>query len=66
PPESHCNPTYGTSVGRGAFTFEKGKWTTVSQRVKLNDAGEGNGEMELFIGGDSVIKVTGLEIRDSD
>ncbi|THU85385.1 hypothetical protein K435DRAFT_783350 [Dendrothele bispora CBS 962.96] len=52
PPESHCNPTR--------------KWTTVSQRVKLNDAEEANGEMELFVGGDSVIKVTGLEIRDSD
>ena len=66
PPESHCNPEYGSSVGRGAFTFKKGQWTTVSMRVKLNDAGETNGEMELFVEGDSVIKVSGLQITDSD
>jgi len=66
PPESRCNPEYGSSVGRGAFTFKKGQWTTVSMRVKLNDAGETNGEMELFVEGDSVIKVSGLQITDSD
>jgi hypothetical protein len=65
-PMSECNPTYGASVGRGAFTFATGKWNTVSERVKLNDVGKANGELELFVGGKSVIKVDGLILRDSD
>ncbi|KAJ7138447.1 hypothetical protein C8R43DRAFT_1089316 [Mycena crocata] len=65
-PESDCNPTYGASVGRGAFHFPTGEWTTVSQRVKLNDVGKANGEMQLWVNGKSVIEVTGLIMRDSD
>jgi hypothetical protein len=66
PPFSECNPTFGASVGRGAFQFTAGQWTTVSERVRLNDVGQANGELELFAGGQSVIKVTGLILRDSD
>jgi len=66
PPESECNPDYGNSVGRGAFRFTPGKRNTITQRVKLNDAGKANGEMELFFEGKSVINVGGLIIRDSD
>ncbi|KAF5372895.1 hypothetical protein D9758_001456 [Tetrapyrgos nigripes] len=65
-PKSLCNPQFGSSVGRGAFKFATGAWTTVSQRVRLNDPGQTNGQMELFVGGKSVIKVDGLEIADSD
>jgi hypothetical protein len=64
-PFSTCNPTYGASVGRGAFYFESGKWMTVAQRIRLNDVGEANGEIELFVGGESTIKVSGLVLRDS-
>jgi len=64
-PLSTCNPTYGASVGRGAFFFQAGQWTTVTQRVRLNDVGQANGEIELFAGGVSKIKVTGLVLRDS-
>ncbi|KAI0044727.1 polysaccharide lyase family 14 protein [Auriscalpium vulgare] len=64
PPFSECNPTYGASVGRGAFQFTPGKWTTVSQRVRLNDPGQANAEIELFANGQSVISVTGLIIAD--
>lgn len=65
-PLSECNPTYGASVGRGSFTFPTGEWTTVSQRVKLNDVGQANGEMQLFVNGKSVINVSGIILRDSD
>ncbi|KAJ6606219.1 hypothetical protein DFH09DRAFT_966411 [Mycena vulgaris] len=65
-PKSECNPTYGASVGRGAFTFPTGEWTTVSQRVKLNDVGQANGEMQLWVNGQSVIDVSGIILRDSD
>lgn len=66
PPYSECNPTYGASVGRGAFTFATGAWTTVAERIRLNDVGKANGEIELFVNGQSVINVSGLIIRDSD
>ncbi|KAJ6565448.1 polysaccharide lyase family 14 protein [Mycena vulgaris] len=65
-PNSECNPTYGASIQRGAFTFPTGEWLTISERVKLNTAGEADGELELFVGGKSVISATGLIIRDSD
>ncbi|KAJ6612786.1 hypothetical protein B0H10DRAFT_1952037 [Mycena sp. CBHHK59/15] len=65
-PNSECNPNYGASISRGAFTFCAGNWTTVSERVKLNTAGQADGELELFVGGESVINATGIIIRDSD
>ncbi|KIM49680.1 polysaccharide lyase family 14 protein [Hebeloma cylindrosporum] len=64
-PASDCNPTYGASVGRGAFTFATGAWTTISERVRLNDVGQANGEIQLFVNGKSVINVGGLILRDS-
>lgn len=66
PPKSVCNPDYGSSVGRGSFTWKTGGWTTISQRVRLNDAGQANGEMQLFVDGESVINVSGLVLRDQD
>ncbi|KAL0945406.1 hypothetical protein HGRIS_000898 [Hohenbuehelia grisea] len=64
-PKSHCNPRYGASVGRGSFYFEGGRWNTVTERIRLNDVGEANGEMELFVDGESVISVYGLVLRTS-
>lgn len=88
-PGSHQNPDYGFSVGRGTLSFNAGKWTTVAERVKLNDVGQENGEsstceahqnmctitfcpqnkftgeIELWVDGKSVIKVTGLVLRNS-
>jgi len=64
-PESLCNSEYGASVGRKSFKFAAGKRTNISERVRLNDAGKANGELELFVDGESVINVQGLVIRDS-
>ncbi|KAF7303774.1 Mitochondrial external NADH dehydrogenase [Mycena indigotica] len=64
-PFSECNPTYGASVGRGSFHFATGAWTTVSQRVRLNDVGKANGEIQLWVNGKSVVNVNGLILRDS-
>ncbi|TFK45522.1 hypothetical protein OE88DRAFT_1669108 [Heliocybe sulcata] len=64
-PYSTCNPTYGASVGRGAFSFATGAWTTISERVRLNDAGQENGEIEVTVNGQSVISAGGLVLRDS-
>ena len=65
-PKSECNSVYGASVGRGSFTFATGARTYVSQRVRLNDAGQANGELELFANGKSVVNVGGLILRDTD
>ncbi|EIW60968.1 uncharacterized protein TRAVEDRAFT_91869, partial [Trametes versicolor FP-101664 SS1] len=65
PPFSTCNDVYGASVGRGSFTWKTGGRTTISQRVRLNDAGQENGELELFANGKSVVNVGGLVLRNS-
>ncbi|KAG6876528.1 hypothetical protein C0992_012529 [Termitomyces sp. T32_za158] len=62
---SDCNPTYGASIGRGSFKFADGAWTTVTERVRLNDVGKANGELELFVNGKSIINLDGLILRDS-
>ena len=65
-PQSECNPTYGASVGRGAFNFVAGKSNAVSMRVRLNDVGKQNGELQLWANGESVIEVGGLVLRNGD
>lgn len=65
-PLSVCSATYGDSVGRGSWMWKTGGWTVVSQRIKLNDVGQQNGEMEVIADGTTVINLKGLAIRDSD
>lgn len=63
PPMSVCDPTYGESIARGAFTWSSdGSWDTVAIRLKLNDANVANGEQEVFINGKSVISLKDLMI----
>ncbi|KAJ7764605.1 polysaccharide lyase family 14 protein [Mycena maculata] len=67
---STCNPTYGASIGRGAFRFQTGQWTTVTERVKLNTFGpsgelQADGALELFANGESVINATNIILRNS-
>ncbi|EJF56285.1 hypothetical protein DICSQDRAFT_175023 [Dichomitus squalens LYAD-421 SS1] len=65
-PMSTCNPTYGCSVGRGSFKFAAGTRTIIGERVRLNDVGQQNGELELFVNGRSIFTVTGLTLRTAD
>ncbi|KAI0034993.1 hypothetical protein K488DRAFT_83455 [Vararia minispora EC-137] len=64
-PQSDCNAVYGASVGRGAFSWQAGQWNNVAMRVRLNDNGQANGEIELFYNGVSKINVGGLIIAAS-
>ncbi|KAI0365896.1 hypothetical protein BV20DRAFT_1098122 [Pilatotrama ljubarskyi] len=66
PPRSIQHPDYGFSVGRGAWNFPSGRWTRVMERVKINDVGEDNGEIEVFINGTSVMKATRLVLRTKE
>ncbi|PIL33037.1 hypothetical protein GSI_04486 [Ganoderma sinense ZZ0214-1] len=63
PPQSECNDVYGASVGRGSFKFTPGKRTIIGQRIRLNDVGKANGELELFVNGKSIYTVPGLVLR---
>jgi hypothetical protein len=65
-PKSECNDVYGASVGRGAFDFKAGAWNDVAMRVLINDDGEENGEIEVYVNGESKINVSGLIIASSD
>ncbi|EJD35383.1 hypothetical protein AURDEDRAFT_130652 [Auricularia subglabra TFB-10046 SS5] len=57
------DPTYGLSIARGTFKFAAGQWTVVAQRVRMNQLGAKDGELELWVNGESVIHATGLSIR---
>ncbi|KAG6907259.1 hypothetical protein DXG01_009679 [Tephrocybe rancida] len=61
-----CDVKYGASIGTGKWTFTPGEWTQLSERVKLNDVGKMNGEIEVYVGGNSVIKVEGLMLRTTE
>ncbi|KAJ3487085.1 hypothetical protein NLI96_g3771 [Meripilus lineatus] len=65
PPFSTCNDVYGASVGRGSFTWKTGARTMIGQRVRLNDVGKANGELEMFVDGQSVVNVGGLVLTNS-
>lgn len=65
PPETIENPDYGFSVGRGAWTFPAGAWTTIAERVKVNDPDSLNGEVQVWINGTSVISASNLQMRNS-
>ncbi|TEB18636.1 hypothetical protein FA13DRAFT_1767466 [Coprinellus micaceus] len=63
---SDCNPTYGASIGRGSFKFATGRWTIVTETVRLNDVGKPNGRLLLQANGKSVIDIDGLVLRTSE
>ncbi|TDL16632.1 hypothetical protein BD410DRAFT_731150 [Rickenella mellea] len=65
PPYSHRNPDYGFSVGRGSFIFPSGRWTTITQRVRLNNVGRSDAEIEIRVNGEAVINASGLRLRSS-
>jgi len=65
-PTTVDNDTYGTSVGRGSFKWATGDWTAISQRVKLNDVGSKNGEFQVWVNGESIMNISGLEFRTSN
>ncbi|OJT01567.1 hypothetical protein TRAPUB_7963 [Trametes pubescens] len=67
PPYSSCNGVYVTKPGSlSLFTFETGSRTTVAQRMRLNDVGAENGELELFVNGESVANLGGIVMRADD
>lgn len=64
-PQTIENTDYGFSVGRGAFTFTSGVWYTIAERIILNDPSESNGEVHVWINGQNVIALKGIQLRSS-
>jgi hypothetical protein len=52
---THCNLGVGSSLGRGAFKFQAGKWTAVSQTITLNNLGKTDGKLSVSCNGEKVI-----------
>lgn len=56
----------GTSLGRGNWTFEPGRWVQVDQYVHLNAVGEEDGRIRVLIDEREVLDERGLVFRTTD
>ncbi|KAH7890132.1 polysaccharide lyase family 14 protein [Phlebopus sp. FC_14] len=63
-PQSVCDAAYGLSIGRGAFNFTAGVWTSLRQNVVLNTPGKQDGVFTLFVNGGLVISRADVFYRD--
>ena len=48
PPASYCDSKYGYSIGRGAWSFFRGRWSDVKQDVWLNTPGMRDGGFNVW------------------
>lgn len=58
--------TYGTSLGRGTFTFVPGRWHKLQQQVVLNAPGRENGLVRVWMDGVLAYESSGVRFRDVD
>lgn len=62
-----CNSDFGTSFGRGSFSFQLGAWNQVTLYVALNNPSTtNNGIIQLWFNGVQVLKFTNVELRSAD
>jgi hypothetical protein len=54
----------GESIGRGAWTFRTGAWTTISEEVVMNTPGASDGEIRIWVDGREVIDQRGVALRE--
>lgn len=57
---------HGTSLGRGCWSFPPGEWTTIQQRVQLNDPDESDGRISVWQDDRLVLDRGGLQFRTTD
>ncbi len=57
---------YGDSIGRGAWTFTPSQWHTVEQEVVLNQPGQSDGQVRVWLDGNLVLQDSGLMFRTTD
>lgn len=62
-----CNSDFGTSFGRGEFSFLAGAWNQVTLYVALNNPSTtNNGIIQLWYNGVQAFKFTNVELRSAD
>jgi hypothetical protein len=54
---------YGTSLGRGAWRFRPGVWHLIEQEITLNQPGQKNGRVQVWIDGKKVFEQGGVLFR---
>lgn len=54
---------YGTSIGRGRWTFTPGVWYQIEQEIKLNDPTKSNGWVKVWIDNTLVLNQEKLQWR---
>lgn len=57
---------YGASIGRGAWTFEPGRWMEIQQEIVLNDPDRADGIVRVWVDGKQVIEQSDLVYRTVD
>jgi hypothetical protein len=57
---------YGTSIDRGAWTFQPGVWHRIEQEVVLNHPDQANGRVRVWVDDTLVINQSGLQFRTVD
>jgi hypothetical protein len=55
--------TWGTSLGRGSWTFKKGVWHHMEQTLRVNTPGKRDGKVMVWQDGRLVFRTGGLEFR---
>lgn len=60
-----CNSDYGTSIGRGAFSFVRGQWNHIAVYAQINTPKTANGILRLYVNGSPTpsIEKKGLVLR---
>lgn len=54
---------HGSSLGRGAWTFPRGRWACLEQRVHLNEPGRADGVIDVWFDGTQVLHADSLTFR---
>ncbi|WWD03341.1 hypothetical protein V865_001393 [Kwoniella europaea PYCC6329] len=65
PPKSICDAAYGLSIGRGAWKFALGDWTTVRQDVWLNTPGQNDGGFNIWVNGQLILSANDVRYREN-
>ena len=54
---------FGTSLGRGSFQFEPGKWHCIEQQLSLNTPGQADGKVKVWLDSQPVFEQGALLFR---
>jgi hypothetical protein len=55
--------SHGTSLGRNSWQFKPGQWTPIEQEVRLNNPGQADGSITVWVNGAQVFQQSGMVYR---